>query len=396
MRIENFGNLSKGCRVLLKIICFGHSYYISINRSIERYLVETDRLKCVCVGPSVWPGDLRPIRFENESQSSKLKTVAVGTSLSKSIHLFSYSRKTVNHLLSDSWDLAYLWQEPYCRATLLLARSLRKRKIPYVFFTAQNISKRYPWPFSSWEQEVVNHASGWIACGNTVWDTQIRRGYPAALGKVLPHAVDATKFKPFDTVAKAAFKKAIGGIEGPVIGYVGRLTEQKGIRILLAALEKIPANLWGSLVLFGSGPEEDFIKNWAIKHGFTKKIIIRLLQHEEMPLMLGGLDIMVAPSQSTPRWREQFGRMLIEAMASGVPIITSDSGEIPYTVGDAGFVVAEDDISGFAEGIIQLVGSENKCRALIQSGLRRVNNFSVANVSQKYADFWITAAQRKI
>ena len=62
------------------------------------------------------------------------------------------------------------------------------------------------------------------------------------------------------------------------------------------------------------------------------------------------MDLLCAPSRTTPRWREQFGRMLIEAMACGVPVIASPSGEIPYVVGDAGVLVPEGDPDGLAPG----------------------------------------------
>src|SRR5581483_6712785 len=55
------------------------------------------------------------------------------------------------------------------------------------------------------------------------------------------------------------------------------------------------------------------------------------------------MELLCAPSRTTPTWREQFGRMLIEAFACGVPVIASDSGEIPYVVADAGLIVPERD-----------------------------------------------------
>ena len=79
------------------------------------------------------------------------------------------------------------------------------------------------------------------------------------------------------------------------------------------------------------------------------------------------MDLLVAPSQTTPWWKEQFGRMLIEAMACGVPVIGSDSGEIPYVIGDAGMVVSDVDVAGWARAIATLVGESGsacvaKCR----------------------------------
>jgi phosphatidylinositol alpha-1,6-mannosyltransferase len=107
-----------------------------------------------------------------------------------------------------------------------------------------------------------------------------------------------------------------------------------------------------------------------------------------MPFELPGLDILIAPSQSTGTWREQFGRMLIEAMASGVPVISSDSGEIPHTVGDAGSIVRESDVQGFSQAVKSLLGSCQLQQELCGKGLARSRLFSVETLAPQYAAFW--------
>jgi len=98
--------------------------------------------------------------------------------------------------------------------------------------------------------------------------------------------------------------------------------------------------------------------------------------------------LIVAPSQTAKNWREQFGRMLIEAMASGVPIITSDSGEIPYTVGDAGIVLPESDFWEFGQAIQKLLSDSAMRSGLINRGLKRAKYYSVVELSNKYSEFW--------
>jgi glycosyltransferase involved in cell wall biosynthesis len=58
--------------------------------------------------------------------------------------------------------------------------------------------------------------------------------------------------------------------------------------------------------------------------------------HDEVPAYLNAMDLLCAPSLTTPSWREQLGRMVVEALACGVPVISSDSGELPFVVADAG------------------------------------------------------------
>ena len=63
----------------------------------------------------------------------------------------------------------------------------------------------------------------------------------------------------------------------------------------------------------------------------------------EVPAVLRALDVLVLPSLTTPSWKEQFGRVLQEAMACAIPVVGSDSGEIPHVIGDAGLVTPEGD-----------------------------------------------------
>lgn len=371
----------------MRLICFGHSYCIAINRSIERWISCQMSWDITCVGPSSWPGDLRPLIFDSEEKKGKLQAVAVPVSFPFKVQIFNYQKNAVARLLAEGWDGAYLWQEPYCRSTLILTRQLRALKIPYVFFTAQNLVKSYPWPFLAWEKEVVKNCSGWIACGNSVFETQKSRGYPYNKGIVLPHAVNTNLFRPADQVEKEKLWKH-WGVCGPVIGYVGRLTPEKGIRTILKVFETLSPTSWGGLVFLGSGPLEHEIKNWALVNGWQDKVVVRLVKHSDMPFELPGLDILIAPSQSTGTWREQFGRMLIEAMASGVPVISSDSGEIPHTVGDAGSIVRESDVQGFSQAVKSLLGSCQLKQELCGKGLARSRLFSVETLAPQYAAFW--------
>jgi glycosyltransferase involved in cell wall biosynthesis len=91
-----------------------------------------------------------------------------------------------------------------------------------------------------------------------------------------------------------------------------------------------------------------------------------------MPDYYRGLDLLVLPSRTRPNWKEQFGRVLIEAMATGVPVVGSDSGEIPHVIGDAGIIFPEDDVVTLRETIEKIMGDEELRRRLAQAGRERV------------------------
>ena len=115
----------------------------------------------------------------------------------------------------------------------------------------------------------------------------------------------------------------------------------------MQAMEQVgDAEPW-SLLLLGSGEYKEKLQEWAARNGWSR-VKVMLAKHAEVPRYLGCMDLMVAPSQTMKNWREQFGRMIIEAFACGVPVVGSDSGEIPFVIGDAGRVVAETDVAGWA------------------------------------------------
>jgi glycosyltransferase involved in cell wall biosynthesis len=101
------------------------------------------------------------------------------------------------------------------------------------------------------------------------------------------------------------------------------------------------------------------------------------------------MDMLCAPSQTTPRWREQFGRMLIEAFASGLPVIGSDSGEIPHVLGDAGVIVGESNAADWRTAIGELLDSPARRKTLSAGGLDRARtHFAWPVVARQHLEFF--------
>ena len=116
--------------------------------------------------------------------------------------------------------------------------------------------------------------------------------------------------------------------------------------------------------------------------------------HDEVPAWLNAMDILCAPSQSTPRWREQFGRMLIEAMACGLAVIASDSGEMPFVVGDAGVIVGEDDQAGWKAAIERLAADEPARRTYAARAIARAQTrFTWPAIARQHLEFFDTVLQ---
>ena len=337
----------------------------------------------VCAAPRTYHADYGLARFSPLAGEPcrALGVTAFGT---RSPHLFAYGAD-LRRLLAERWDAVYAWEEPYVVAGAEIA-ALSSRQSVFAFYTFQNIRKRYPPPFSWLERYTLARADGWVYSGHSVRAVQERtpgyRDRPSALG---PLGVDLELFRP-DAGARASVLTELGWDDTgpPVIGYVGRFVEEKGLRLLLRALTDLrPA--WRALFL-GAGPLEPELRRFAAARADRVRIV--RAAHDRVPAYMNAIDLLCAPSQTAAHWREQFGRMAIEAFACGVPVVASDSGEIPHVVADAGLVIREDDTAGFGAALAELLESPARRRELRERGLARAHDvYAWPRVARAHLDF---------
>jgi glycosyltransferase involved in cell wall biosynthesis len=138
------------------------------------------------------------------------------------------------------------------------------------------------------------------------------------------------------------------------IGFAGRLIQAKGLGVLMQAASGLADRNW-SLRIVGSGPERAAFEQLSRTLKIEERVqFIGHVSSTAMPSVMRGFDVLAGPSLTTARWKEQFGRMLVEAMACGVPVIGSDSGEIPQVIADAGIVVPEADVEALRDALSRL------------------------------------------
>ncbi len=372
----------------LRILSIGHSYVVAANRTLVRRVAADTDIEITVAAPDFFHGDLRPVQIEPEPAGSKVRLVPVHARWTNKIHVFGYDNRELRRLIeTGGFDIVHAWEEPYIYAGFQLARAVDGAPIRFCFWTTQSYVKWYPPPFSGFERRVLGRSQAWIACANLVYQAMLRRGYPEHIGRLLPLAVDTGAFRPLTEAERREVLQELE-LEAPVVGFVGRLTEAKGLDVLMQAMERVEASTKWSLLLLGSGEYEEKIRSWARERGWEDRVRIRLAMHHEVPRYLGVMDLLAAPSQTRRNWREQFGRMLIEAFACGVPVIGSDSGEIPYVVADAGRIVGENDVDGWALAISDLLTNPAARAELAARGLERVGRYSVANVARQYGEFF--------
>jgi glycosyltransferase involved in cell wall biosynthesis len=253
-------------------------------------------------------------------------------------------------------------EEPYNLATFLAVRDLQ-RLDPLarpLFFSWQNLFKRYPPPFAWMERYVLARAAAAIAGSREVQRILQRKGFNKPM-PIVPQFGVPESFTPATNRSTARCL---------VIGYAGRLVPEKGVTVLLQALALIEGP-W-ELHVLGSGPLYDTLLSQARALNIHTHIqFAPWAASELMPRFYQSLDILVVPSLTRPNWKEQFGRVIMEAMACGVPVIGSNSGEIPNVIGDAGLVVSEGDPAALARALDMLMRNMGQRQQFARLGCAR-------------------------
>jgi glycosyltransferase involved in cell wall biosynthesis len=250
-------------------------------------------------------------------------------------------------------DVVDIWEEPWgltcAQVVMLVRRFVPSAKI--IVETEQNIYKRLPQPFLTFQNYTLKRADFCVARNSEAVDVLRRKRYQGSCA-VVPNAVDIEMFRPAEPGEKAAVRasRQWAAADDFLIGYVGRLVPEKGVADILAALAKLPEN--AKLVFVGSGPSRrDLELSAEALHVSHRVIFAGSMPLSELPSAMRALDVLVLPSHTTPRWKEQFGRVLIEAGACAVPSIGSDSGAIPEVIADGGLIFPEGDPTALAQCI---------------------------------------------
>ena len=366
-----------------RLLTVGHSYCVGANRRLAHELTRTSGWDVTVVAPSRFRGDFR-VHTTRAEPGEPCTLEPVPVHLAAKVHTMVYGAR-LKTLLRGPWDIIHCWEEPYVAAAAQVA-AWAPAHVPLVFATFQNIDKRYPAPFRWFEQYSMDRADGLVAFGRTVLDVARARGFPPVRARVIPPGVDTQRFAP-NAEARGRVRASLGWHDDtPVVGFVGRLVPEKGVMLLADVLSRIPPP-WRAIFV-GAGPLESDLRRWAAPFG-DRVAIATAVTHDQVPDWLNAMDVLCAPSQTTRRWREQFGRMLIEAFATGVPVIAAESGEIPHVVADAGVLVAEDDLDAWQRTLTAVLADPERRRRLAERGrVHAVSHYDWSVVARQHAAFF--------
>jgi glycosyltransferase involved in cell wall biosynthesis len=319
----------------MKLLVVSHPCVVDTNQA---FYAEVERLtgwSLTLVVPASWRSEyglLRPQRWPT-LQGDLLPLAVMG---SGNIPLHVYRARFGTLLRRVHPDAIYMHHEPCCLATQQVYHANQATvRAPIGFYAAQNIYKRYPMPLAVLERWVLRRSSFAFPVSVEAETVLRYKGY-RGVAPVLPLALDTTVYRPQPD--KAALLRGDLGVnsQAPVIGYVGRLVEEKGLLMLLDALSELTDIDW-QFVLIGEGPQGEELRKRAHDLGLDQRItFVGYVPHGQIAPYLSLFDLLVLPSLTRPHWKEQFGRVLIEAMACETPVLGSDSGEIPAVIAATG------------------------------------------------------------
>lgn len=263
-------------------------------------------------------------------------------------------------------DLIHVREEMYtvAGAQFLGERALRFSSIPFVFESWQNIRKKYPVPSRWFEAWGYRAARGAVAGAPSVVPVLQQGGFKGSIEMIPLGGFDPRVFFPGPPLPRNT---------PSIAGYIGRLSTEKGIDLMIKAAASSGVGM--RLIFAGDGPAMGEARRLAVDHKVDAEFLGPVPQ-SEIPGLLRSLDVLVLPSRTTPRWREQWGRVLTEAMASGTPVIGSSSGEIPHVIGDAGMVFPEGSVEDLSKALKFVLGSADEANRLSELGLERAASYT--------------------
>jgi glycosyltransferase involved in cell wall biosynthesis len=167
-----------------------------------------------------------------------------------------------------------------------------------------------------------------------------------------------------------------------VFGSVSRIVASKGVFDIVDAL---PLNGKWRFLMIGSGAEETKIKNIIKERGLQEKVILTggIKDGGDVAQYMNALDCLIHVPRTTKSWVDTFPLAVVEAMAVGLPFIGSNSGVIPYQIGEQGIIVPEGDSKALKKAMQNILNNPKHAKELGEIMKERVmRTFEVRHLNR--------------
>lgn len=384
----------------MRILVVSHTYIVPLNREKLRLLsyLEPD-LEVTIVVPQIWqPGGVQNRQVKTEFyQENNFRVIPVPNWSQNNQGLLTFGWPIITLLQSFKPDIIQVEQgvKSLAYAQLITLNQFLKLGAKNVLFTWWNIPYHLKFPLAWLESYNLHHTDGLIGGNQDAVNILRSHGYQQK-AMVMPQlGVDETLFYPQD---QSTLRQSLGlNKEDFVIGYIGRFVREKGLLTLLESLARITDQAW-KLLLVGRGEFKAVLQQAAHQQGISDRLIwVENVAHDQVVNYVNAMQVLVLPSETSHAqigltakdWKEQFGHVLIEAMACKIPVIGSDSGEIPNVIGEAGLIFLEGQSHELTICLKKMIEQADWREVLAQKGYERViKNYTNQALAQRLLDFY--------
>jgi len=352
------------------ILCIGHSFIVDNNR---KFWNDFDKYNVDLVAPSSWNSGLQKNMTFNTSKTidQNINTTSLKTYFKGNNSLYFY--EIINFyktLKNKKYKFIYIWQETWSISLLqlIIFKIFTKNSNTKIYLNiCENLNKHKSILVKLLEQFNCKFVNKLLCCDSNI-------------AKIIKEKNITTKcyYYPFPiNHNQFVFRKR--DFDSPLnLGFIGRLTKEKGISNLIETLNTLNANL--KLVIAGNGLLKDFVMEQPYVN------YLGLIPHNQAQLFYDQIDVLILPSLTTPRWKEQFGRVLVEAALSGCLVIGSSSGAIPEVMTKLGykqFIFKENDSEDLMRVLKQIIILQKKSPEKLINLIKQCRENAIENFSHK-------------
>ena len=342
----------------MRVLMISHAYVsVELAQAKARELARRPGLDVTVVAPSRffelgrWMSAERP-----PAPEYRLEVLPVALPMVRGQrHAYFYPRGLVKLMRSLRPDVVDLWEEPYSAVStqVALARRAVASGAPLVLNPSQQAVKRQPPPFRWGERYVVRAASYVVGRSPESVAVVEAKGYRGP-STVIGHGIELGFLGPRD---RAASRRELGlPDDGPMVSFAGRLVPDKGVDVLLDAVARTPGL---RALIVGEGPAGGALRAQAARLGIEDRVRFHApLPMERVAVAFTAGDVVAMPSRHEP-----WGRVAVEAMACGVPLVAGAAGHLPALVGDHGRLVRPGDADDLARALREAIEEPEPARS---------------------------------
>jgi glycosyltransferase involved in cell wall biosynthesis len=362
----------------VKVWVVSHTYVIPVHHDKLLALAALDDIELTVLIPENWQTPTGTVRLPH----LQMPYDVVVSPIARSGRIGAYRYRDFVPLRRARPDVIHAEVEPWSLAALQVVRAASDAHV--VLFTWENLEGPRRLISRVVERYVLRRVAHVIAGNEGARARMIRRGVPPGRVTVLPQlGLDPGRYAGGDA-ARARAAGAPRSLGPPIVGFIGRLVPEKGVDVLVDALAGFDARL----LVIGDGIVRPALEARTAGWPSGKATFTGGVADTAVPDYLACMDALVLPSRTTASWAEQFGHVLIEAMAAGVPVVGSSSGAIPEVIGEAGLVFPEGDAGALRAQLAVLFDDPVLRKRLVERGRARVERL--------YTNERIARAQRDI